>query len=237
MVICPECGTHNAADARFCSNCGTYLAWEDQQIPPAQDASHGAGAVPSPQRKPESPHPSSGTARTGNGVTSLPPDGTEKVWSSSKVRGPGSTTGSNSTSGEPPAVPPADTESRPQRPADREEPETRVAPGEIACPRCGTGNSPERHFCRRCAAELHEPVRPSEPNESQAEIGHETIPKPGRKTLKGRAPFLSGILLGVGICLALVFLAMVYLRYGYPLSSFYPANPATGTLDTLCVAW
>ncbi|MFI7482647.1 hypothetical protein ACH9EU_09535 [Kocuria sp. M1R5S2] len=29
-----------------------------------------------------------------------------------------------------------------------------MAPGEVACPRCGAGNSPERHFCRRCALEL-----------------------------------------------------------------------------------
>jgi hypothetical protein len=30
------------------------------------------------------------------------------------------------------------------------------APGELICGRCGTGNNPERNFCRRCAASLKE---------------------------------------------------------------------------------
>lgn len=78
-----------------------------------------------------------------------PPDGTDRVASPSKVRGPASVPPSR----QPPSVPPGDAQAPPPRPAQHE-PERSLAPGEVPCPRCGTGNSPDRHFCRRCALEL-----------------------------------------------------------------------------------
>lgn len=87
-----------------------------------------------------------------------PPDGTDRVASSSKVQGPGSVPPSR----EPSAVPPADTQAPLPRPSVRE-PETSLAPGEVACPQCGTGNSPDRHFCRRCALELRGAVAEKPP--------------------------------------------------------------------------
>lgn len=47
---------------------------------------------------------------------------------------------------------------RPPRPPE----ESRAPrPGEIACPRCGTGNDPARRYCRSCGAALAEPRAPA----------------------------------------------------------------------------
>lgn len=198
MQTCPECGTRNAAGAQFCSNCGTFLAWEDDRSP----ARTGSPAPP-PQRPPDpppqaarppredsTPRPATPrVVRTSTRVTPMPsssppaspaapsppatpppastppaasqplrpPDGTERV-TSSRVRGPGSLPPSR----EPEAVPPGDTPAAPPRPRDQEA--DTPAPGEIVCSRCGAGNSPDRHFCRRCAMELRRSApRPAPP--------------------------------------------------------------------------
>lgn len=36
MKVCQVCGTHNAADAEFCTNCGSYLGWDARSEPPVR---------------------------------------------------------------------------------------------------------------------------------------------------------------------------------------------------------
>lgn len=214
MQICPECGGRNAADAQFCSSCGTFLAWEDEQSPPRSGPST-PGPVPEPGPPPPPPRPEP-PSRPGRGPTHhnpqkvrklpadpaeqdpveqddrtvalprlpdgvpgpghrsstpSPPDGTGRVGSSS-VRGPESVPPSR----EPPPVPPGDTRATPPRPAEHE-PERLLAPGEVACPRCGAGNSPDRHFCRRCAMELRQDAP-------------RAAPQPSRPPREGRSPLV-----------------------------------------------
>jgi hypothetical protein len=61
---------------------------------------------------------------------------------------------------QPKARPPGEAEARPAAPVVKESGTPPLAPGEIACPNCGRGNGPERHFCRRCGFELIAPPPP-----------------------------------------------------------------------------
>lgn len=102
-----------------------------------------------------------------------PPDGTDRQGSST-VRGPGPV--SVPPSRGPVAVPPGRPQDPPPRPPEPE-PEPSLAPGEEPCPRCGAGNSPERHFCRRCATELRRDVP-------------RAAPPPARPPRQGRSPLV-----------------------------------------------
>ena len=42
----------------------------------------------------------------------------------------------------------------PQAPKPRSPMQERIKPGDVICGQCGAGNSPERHFCQRCGANL-----------------------------------------------------------------------------------
>jgi ribosomal protein L40E len=231
MQTCPECGTRNAAGAEFCSSCGAYLAWEDEQSPP-RPGSPAPPPAPETSRRPPPPRPerpappqsrpeplprpspprSGPVPGPGRGPTRhnpqkvrrmppdpderddrtvvlpripddvpgpghwpsnpSPPDGTERAGSSSTVRGPGPVPPTR----EPPPVPPGNTRAWAPRPLEGE-PERSIAPGEVACPRCGTGNPPERHFCRRCATELRRDApRP--------------VPPPPTRSRRGRSPMV-----------------------------------------------
>jgi hypothetical protein len=69
----------------------------------------------------------------------------------------------NPQAAQPRARPPAEAEGRPQvTPAVQSEMPD-LKPGEIACPNCGRGNGPERHFCRQCGTELQAPAPPPVP--------------------------------------------------------------------------
>ena len=46
MRICPNCGTINADDARFCENCGTKLEGEPITVPPAEEPADSEPDVP-----------------------------------------------------------------------------------------------------------------------------------------------------------------------------------------------
>lgn len=84
----------------------------------------------------------------GHGQARLrPPDGTERTGST--VHGPGAVPPSKTFE----ETPPVD-DHRPPASPPRTQRRRAPAPGETPCPRCGTGNPPDRHFCRRCALEL-----------------------------------------------------------------------------------
>ncbi|GGG66558.1 hypothetical protein GCM10011374_33360 [Kocuria dechangensis] len=228
MLICPECGTRNAAGTRFCTNCGAYLEWEaapsPAPVPPPRPA-------PGPSPEPELQRSQHNRDRSGQDdgtdrrriphnpdkVRKLPPDALPD-----RPEGPGkddrttvlprvpdqeSHPRAPHRPGDPPPVPPEESRPRPPRPPD-EEPETPPAPGEIVCPRCGAGNPPDRHFCRRCALDLSRALAPPPPQP----VGQ------SRPHRKGLSPLLWGLIV-------LVVLVAVYLLY-----AGFAASAAEGPL-------
>lgn len=201
MIVCSECGTHNAAGSRFCSNCGNYLAWEEHQGASAGGPPSGRPEEvdPPPRPRGEAPddRPRSDPRTTDQlpplsdeqkRVTRLPPpDGSDRLPS----RRP---SGSRSTGGDPPSVPPGESPPPPPRPVPRAQ-EAPPAPGEIICPRCGAGNAPERHFCRRCAQELRRPTTAVQPG-----------PAPRKDASDGPSRWLWA---GLGLALLLLLLVVV----------------------------
>lgn len=237
MQTCPECGTRSPAGAEFCSSCGTFLAWEDEQ-PPPRAGSPAPTTVPAPGPPPPRPAPrpdpppppprSGPSSDHGRRPTQhnpekvhklpdepdepdpleqddrtvvlprlpdhepgawrpsdhLPPDGTGRQGSST-VRGPGSIPPSRG----PVAVPPGRTQTPPSRTPEHE-PDRSLAPGEEPCPRCGAGNSPDRHFCRRCATELRREVT-------------RAAPPPSRPPRQGRSPLVWVVVVLVALALLL----------------------------------
>jgi ribosomal protein L40E len=215
MLICPECGTRNAAGTRFCTNCGAYLEWEaapsPAPVPPPPPA-----PAPSPEPGPQRSRRGPGRSGQGDGtgqervphnpdkVRRLPPDSLpdpseapgrdDRTTVLPRVPDRGPLPRDGHRPGDPPPVPPEESRPRPPRPAD-EEPEP-PAPGEIVCPRCGAGNSPDRHFCRRCALDLSRALAPppSRPAEQP------------RRRRKGLSPI-------VWVLVVLVVLLAAYLVY------------------------
>lgn len=56
------------------------------------------------------------------------------------------------------------TRSRRRAKAQRKTPRRRIRPGDLICGVCGTGNDPERNFCRRCGNPLAEAEKAPEPS-------------------------------------------------------------------------
>lgn len=208
MIRCTKCGTLNAADASFCSECNSYLEWsgepvEDPALPPPAEPGEpgppderdvpgspgvpGEPAPPTDARSTGPTRPASDAAATPErpasaarresraGATRPPAAGRRSVADASSK--PASGTGTAAT---PPSVadgsPPARRPSAPAQPPARRPAPAAVAPrpkppktpkaerpkpGDLVCPQCGTGNDPERKFCRRCGTSLAAaPVEP-----------------------------------------------------------------------------
>jgi ribosomal protein L40E len=182
-VVCLECGGRNRAGDDFCGDCGAYLAWEEQEPhATASDAS-----VESPKG---AAHPSLADETRGVGprgaVDPPEPDAAE--------RSTGATPPAASADDKPadtPALrkPSAATPPRRRPPLASAPAEPAPAPGDRICPSCGAGNRPDRHFCRRCAAQLTAPVAVT--TSAQPTAG--ARPK-GRNT---RFPFTAVIVLAV----------------------------------------
>ncbi|MUN61951.1 zinc-ribbon domain-containing protein [Kocuria sediminis] len=185
MLICPECGTRNTAGTRFCTNCGTYLEWDNGPHPTPGRAMSTPTSAPEPWRNDPAPtpeprpvpaperhaepsseqhptvpqdEPASEPVRTHHKegkVSKWPanPEPDDRTVVLPRMPENEARSRSGHRPGDPPPIPPEEIRVRHPRPPE-EEPETPPAPGEIVCPRCGAGNSPDRHFCRRCALDL-----------------------------------------------------------------------------------
>ena len=111
-------------------------------------------------------------------------------------------------------MPPGETQAPPPRPA-HQQPDV-PAPGEVACPRCGAGNSADRHFCRRCALEL----RGTAPRE---------VPPPPPPPRRTPSP-------AVWVLIGLAALALLLLLGPQVLAALSASGPATGAAAAACWA-
>jgi len=134
MIRCKKCGTVNEADAVFCGQCDTFLEWSGEKV-----EGEGAPGAPStaPPGKPGAPLGGQPTAAR---PAASPPQPSAKgepaVQPQSRRPEKGSTTPVR--------------KAKPQQPTRPEKPK----PGQRMCPKCDTGNDPDRKFCRRCGTDL-----------------------------------------------------------------------------------
>lgn len=175
MLICGECGARNDDGESFCGACEAYLGWQQ----PA--ATEGKASPPDPQTVAR-PEPSPETAvlpqipvpqktkpahsprrQTATGKRAA--DGGTPVNEGAEQAGktgaraehrtvPVSLAGTNPLGfpdGEPIPVKPGERVTRAPQP-DRERGRPHSEDGSLICATCGTGNQPDRSFCRRCAA-------------------------------------------------------------------------------------
>lgn len=172
--ICSECGATTPADEDFCVQCGAYLGWDSTSAIPVQSPAPPVPAVP-PVDAPATPAvtPPATPAAT-PAVPPITPADPRPPGAGSPARAatPSTPAGQGVPPGRAPshaAPPPTTGELRrdsvppPVRPAERVIPapiaaptpaKPAIAPGDIICPACGTGNNPSRHYCVRCAADL-----------------------------------------------------------------------------------
>ncbi|WP_213450301.1 zinc ribbon domain-containing protein [Rhizomonospora bruguierae] len=180
MIICQVCGTRNAADERFCGQCGAFLAWDGAVVD--HTATSPAGA--------EHPVPVGGAARPGGEPATVgtspvspaapappepgaapvspavPPPRESAASPVSPAPTPAASASTPAPAGEgaaPEAAERIPPERRPgqaarRRPVVQEVPDRPAPPrpGDLVCGRCGSGNDPARRFCRSCGASLAE---------------------------------------------------------------------------------
>ena len=176
MIVCKKCGNQNPDGETFCLSCHSFLEWSGEKIVEAPP--------PPPPPPPPAPEPEPAFVERVKQAVGLDKPKVETAPSSPRVDGPPpasippptsepSTYASGAQApptGAPPAPPPQPPAQvpaavlpqavapGPERPrqAPRNEVATtpRYRPGDLICGRCGAGNSPERHFCQRCGANL-----------------------------------------------------------------------------------
>jgi hypothetical protein len=131
MIRCSKCGTVNKADASFCSECNAYLEWSGEKV--QADEPPEAPAPASRDKPPAEPPP---PATDASPVRQAPPSAAPQPEARKPER--------SSVAPRP----------KPKAAAPREV--ERPKPGELICGSCGTGNDPQRKFCRRCGSSLVE---------------------------------------------------------------------------------
>lgn len=182
-VICGECGAENAPGDRFCAECGAYLEWLKAEQPaapiapvptaPVQPTMDGQPAETTKATEPVAgrPEPAApeaaqpGVPEPGQPVpvpeSAAPEPPVQPALGYAPVPDrPGAQVDPSLRTG-PGAVEPAGPVAvRPGKrklKAPRAKPRPRPAgslPGDLICGQCGTGNSPNRKFCRQCAHSL-----------------------------------------------------------------------------------
>lgn len=162
MRECPACGTPNGPTDDFCGNCGTYLDWSSRPQPPGTPPA----PTPPPRGEPETPgtHP----PRPPDRPTLPPPEHPPAREQEAEAREqkaaapapPPETTppSPETTPPSPEMTPPSPLPVQPAK-AVTARPQVRAVPVDegvagLPCPACGTPNTADRRFCRRCAAPL-----------------------------------------------------------------------------------
>ncbi|HEY3608787.1 MAG TPA: zinc-ribbon domain-containing protein [Pseudonocardiaceae bacterium] len=147
MRACPVCGSLNGETDDFCGNCGSYLGWSGTVPEPAAGENVGPvrpGAAP-PPAPPAPPGRTPGAAAGRAEPVDSPAESANRVPPVEANAQPGPR--------------------QPARPATQRPVSTqRTAEAAVdgpPCPVCGTPNSPERQFCRHCAAPLHPTAAPT----------------------------------------------------------------------------
>jgi ribosomal protein L40E len=173
MIVCKKCGNQNPDGETFCASCHSFLEWSGEKIvePPPP-------APPPPQPVPESepafvdrvkqavglekpkveaaPPPTDAASAPAHALTDGGPAATENPPRAVAAAPPAAVTPPSSqipAAVLPQAVAPAPERAR-QAPKIDTQTGNRYKPGDLICGQCSAGNSPERHFCQRCGANL-----------------------------------------------------------------------------------
>jgi ribosomal protein L40E len=173
VIVCKKCGNQNPDGEIFCSSCHSFLEWSGEKIveaPPPPPPPPPAVIEPEPAfvdrvkqavglEKPKAEPPTPATEGA------PPPAATPPAHVEPEMRPTASVAAGSAPAATvtppaqiPAAVLPQAVVPAPERarPAPRIETQAapRYKPGDLICGQCGTGNSPERHFCQRCGANL-----------------------------------------------------------------------------------
>lgn len=180
MIVCKKCGNQNADNETFCTSCHAYLEWSGEKV--VEKAPEPPPPVPAPVQGPDfidrvkqavglekpvndqpaAPVPAVSAAPAPTSAPS-PPAVAAPAASSAAVAAPPSPAPVVSVVAPrpadiPAAVLPQAVAPAPERPRQAPKTDTatgqRYKPGDLICGQCGAGNSPERHFCQRCGANL-----------------------------------------------------------------------------------
>ncbi|MFG3340765.1 NADase-type glycan-binding domain-containing protein [Glycomyces sp. NPDC048151] len=144
MTVCEGCGTAANPQDRFCGTCGEYLSWEEEPSAAPEPVA--------PQTQPAGPAPSA----------AQPPD--ERSRAAGRAGAPSPDAGRPIADGpaEPPTGPSASAEGQPEAAVPgAAAPQPHPTPDGPACPSCGIGNDPARHFCRSCGTRLRQAAPPA----------------------------------------------------------------------------
>jgi hypothetical protein len=176
MRVCRACGHSNAETEQFCLNCGRFLEFTGEELATrstpdvSRDPPAGRLSTPPPLRtgatagsradETEADVPTgelpvigaSGAAPFTPGATAAGPGPPSTSYPQvPDARRPGAGEG----------IRPSDVQERgPQRAREVIERDT-LGPGESPCPRCGTGNTRDRTFCRHCGERLRIDATPA----------------------------------------------------------------------------
>ncbi|WP_157882075.1 discoidin domain-containing protein [Streptomyces rubellomurinus] len=145
MTTCENCGHPCVRGEDFCGTCGAYLSWEEE---PAAEEKPTASAPPSSSAAP--------TPTVSPAVTPpvIPPRPTDPPQAAPPQTAPRRADPPQAVQPKP-VRPGEEAPPPPPRPAEPEEREP-IAPGDLICGRCGTGNVPSRRYCRRCGGLLED---------------------------------------------------------------------------------
>jgi hypothetical protein len=180
VTACAGCGRENPDAAKFCGSCGAKLIGP----PPAAVAPAPAGGPEAPGVAPAAVAPGPEDGPEASAVALAETEAQRRLRALvARVPEPGATPVSPPVAAagpRPPAVPveragPSPTEPPPHRQPEAVKPGAaapRVAPavtpsqpagirpGDVVCPNCGSGNEPQRRFCRRCGVSLVQAAPP-----------------------------------------------------------------------------
>ena len=177
MPICGECGARTDDGESFCSACEAYLGWQRPAAAQGKASPPVPRTVARPEPSPETvvlpqiPAPQkakpSHSPRPQNPAGKRAADGGTRVnEGAERSRETGASAGHRTVpdnaagtkplgfpDGEPIPVKPGERVTRAPQ-LDRERGRPHPEAGSLVCATCGTGNRPDRSFCRRCAASL-----------------------------------------------------------------------------------
>jgi ribosomal protein L40E len=176
LIVCKKCGNQNPDGETFCASCHSFLEWSGEKVveaPPPPPPPPPPVVEPQPAFVDrvkqavglERPTPEPAAAPGDGGTPSATPvaapaapaaiaESAAPIWSSP----PPSVTVASPPSQVPQSVLPqavAPAQERARQAPKHEAPAgPKYKPGDLICGQCGAGNSPDRHFCQRCGANL-----------------------------------------------------------------------------------
>lgn len=154
MLVCKVCNNQNKDTDAFCLSCGKSTALFSEHVDDPPPPPPAPVDVPAPEPEQDL------IGRVKRAVGLDRPDGdratpaTFSVPPTTVAEPPPKPPSSGMTTGRGDSVAPTD---EPDRPAPRPYSpplHPAVQPGDVRCPKCGAGNSPDRHFCQRCGTNL-----------------------------------------------------------------------------------